>query len=500
MDATATIADRAGTAPARSHASATAARRAALAILLVATLTGAALRFYRLGVDELSRGEAAAWSAAAAPDLRSVFRASERLDPGKSGVYDLMLHLWIAAFGDEVAPMRALSAIFGTLSILLIFAATREIFITLGGDSPPELAAAAGAFAALLYACNLQMITIDRTARMYPLMLAAVFAQLFCFARTHRRGAVASVVGAALAADLAVAANFTALFLFTAQALWLVWLWFSSGGNEDRTAHASGLSIGRPAAALALAALIFLPFALIDAPIAVRVLHAGVLGSITPRPAWWPLRAAQVMTGNAAFWPMLGLAIFGIWRAWRAGRAIRFILCWALVPFAILEFVSYAITPMMVERYVLASLAAYLVLAAVGLACLPAGPMRYLAAALVVAQSLAHVHHHWRAPEDVQWREAARFAVAAAPAGQPIAVMPPEEPLLVLRYYLAPSARARVVGADARLDARRNWQMRCGAEPLLIGSTELPQASLQQVEACYPRLLARFRLVEVRGR
>jgi len=41
--------------------------------------------------------------------------------------------------------------------------------------------------------------------------------------------------------------------------------------------------------------------------------------------------------------------------------------------------------------------------------------------------------------------------------------------------------------------------MRCGPELLLIASTELPAESRPRLEACYPRLLKRFRLVEVRA-
>ncbi len=495
----ATMIDRTETTPANAYVAPDAARRAKLAILILAAIVGAGLRFYRLGADAMSRGEAAAWTAAAAPDLRGVFFASKQLDPGKSGVYDLVLHLWIGAFGDAVGPMRSLSALLGTLAILLIFAAVREIFRVFDDGRHPELASSAAAFAALLYACNLQMVTIDRTARMYTLMLFAVFGQLWAFARTHRQPEVGTVIGAALCTDLAVAANFTSLLLFMAEALWLAYLWVSLGRQIDADTGGPELSVWRPAAALILAVGLYLPIGISDAHGALSGLHAGIWNSIEPRPPWWPFRALQVMTGNAAFWPMLLLAIFAVWRARRQGRAIGFILCWVLAPFALLELVSYVITPMMVERYVLIGLAGYLALTAVGLASISKVPLRYLIAAIVVVQSLVHVHHHWRTPEDVQWREAARFAIQAAPAGGQIAVMPPEEPLLVLKYYLPPSAHPRLVSADATLDPSRHWQMRCGPEPLLIASTELPAESRPRLEACYPRLLKRFRLVEVRA-
>jgi hypothetical protein len=477
-----------------------AVKRATRLILILAVALGAGLRFYRLGAEELSRGEAAAWTAAAAPDFRSVFLASNQLDPGKAGIYDLVLHLWIAAFGDAAGPMRSLSALLGTFAIVLIFFAVREIFLVFDDDRSAPIAWNAAGFAALLYACNWQMITIERTARMYPLMLVAVFGQLWAFTRAHRDRGAWVIVIAALCTDLAVAANFTSLFFFIAEAIWLAYLRFVIGVGIFVPKGAGELSLGRPAAALLLAAALFLPIGITDARIAMEVLHAGILGSIAPRPLWWPFHALKVMVGNAAFWPLLLLAAFGIWRMRGRGHATAFLLFWVIVPFALLELVSYGVTPLMVERYGLISMTGYLVLAAVGVACLPNVSLRYLVAALVVGQSLAHVHRHWRAPEDVQWREAAQFAVQAAPKNSSIAVMPPQEPLLVLKYYLPPSARQRLVSADAMLDSSRIWRMRCGTAPVLIASTELPAPSLAQAQVCYPQLLRRFRLVEVRGR
>jgi mannosyltransferase len=472
-------------------------RRDALITLLIAVLLGGGLRFYRLGVEEMNRGEAAAWTAAVAPNLHAVFVASKVLDPGKSGIYDIVLHLWIAVVGDQVGPMRSLSALVGTLSIFLLFAAVRELLRSLDENPDESFAILAAAFATLLYATNLRLITTDRIARMYPLMIVAIFGQLWCFVRLHRRRSVSLIVSAALLTDLAVACNFTAIFFFAAEALWLAYLWFLMKVRRQAT----GLSVSWAASGLLLAGLLFLPVGITDARIAINTLHAGILGAIEPQPLWWPIRAVQVLTGNAAFWTAIPLTILGAWIARRRQPlAVRFILCWLLLPFAMVEMVSYLITPLMVERYVLASLVAFLVLAAVGLATLPNASIRYAIALLIVAQSLAHVRHHWRAPEDVQWREAARFALGAVPAGHKIAVIP-AEPVMVVRYYLPEAARDRAVAADASADPQSRVKiLRCGPEPILIASLELPGGSLPSIAACYPHVLRRFRLVDVRGR
>ena len=69
------------------------------------------------------------------------------------------------------------------------------------------------------------------------------------------------MVGAALCTDLAVAANFTSLFFFMAEALWLASLWIAVGRKSDATEGEAGLSVWRPAAALILAGGLFLPAA-----------------------------------------------------------------------------------------------------------------------------------------------------------------------------------------------------------------------------------------------
>jgi uncharacterized membrane protein len=170
----------------------------AVGILVVALVLGAGLRFYRLGGDELNRGEAAAWAAASAPTIGDVIASGRRIDPGKLGLYDVALYAWIGIFGDDAGALRAPSAILGSLSILFIFLSVREILPSFDSATDAPVAELADAFAALLLACNLQMITWDRTARMYSPMLAAILAQLYFLVRAYRRAGMLNWVAAAI--------------------------------------------------------------------------------------------------------------------------------------------------------------------------------------------------------------------------------------------------------------------------------------------------------------
>ena len=357
----------------------------------------------------------------------------------------------------------------------------------------------AGAFAALLFACNLQMIAWGRISRMYPLMLAAVLAQIFFFARTCRRAGAFNWMAAGFFGALAAASNYTALFVFASEGSWLAYLQrFGRGRNTS-----DQISVQRPVGALMLGVVLLAPLAVTAGTVGFGALHAGKYEWIEQRPPWWPFRAIQVVSGNAALWPLVALSIFGGWRQWsQADNAVRFILSWLVLPFAMVMAVSYLLTPFMVERYVLSSLVAFLALAGLGIASFRSDIVRYAVAVLVVAQSLAHVHHHWRVPEDIQWREAAELAASVVPSGEKIAVMPPGEPLMVLRYYLSRSKHdIDVVGADAKLDGHsKTWSFRCGPEPAAIVQLELPREFLSAIQPCYPRTLQKFRHVEVLAR
>lgn len=471
-------------------------------VLAIALALGSALRFWRLGADEMLRPEAAAWTAAIARGPRRVFELGLRYDAGKLSLYDLALHYWIAAFGQGLPAMRSLSAILGTVAIALLFIAVREIIEALRDDdpSPADFTAGelAGAYAALLFACNFQMTAMARIVRMYPLMLALMLAQVCFFVRAHRRAAPINYIAAAIFAALAVAANDTAIFFFAAEAIWLAYpRWFAA-----RRANQPPLSTFRPALSLTLAALIFAPLAAIAWRSGYGALERGAMAWVEPRPLWWPIDALRGMTGNAAFLPILALAAWGTSIEWsRARRAIVLMLCWFAAPFAAVIAISYTVTPLMMERYVLASLVAFLALAGLGLASIRTPWLRGALATLVVLQSLAHIHHHWRRPDDIQWREAAAAARAATPRGAQIAVMPPDEPLWVVRYYLPADERSMAVGADARFGgAERRWSFHCGAEPIAIVESDLPPDAFAAVRRCYPRTVAEFRRVAVAGR
>lgn len=473
-------------------------RSAPLALLGLALLLGALLRLYRLSAADLSADEAAAWAAAAAPDARAVAARQPALDAGKLPLYDLALHQWIGMFGDSVAAMRALSAVLGIVAIALAFAATREVMIVMGGTREIEHAALAGALSALLVAANLVLVTQARTARMYPLVLVMELAQVSCFvhaqgSRPRLAGRSASLLGVAVFSALAVAANFTAALLIAGEAVWLGWAALRRiAGSHRRGAPA--LHLLWPALALAAGVALLAPFAMSAGHVALGALRSGVLSWARLRPPWWPLRLLRRASGKAPFLLFAPLGLYAGWRVVRdeGGAALAFLLCWLVVPPMLVMIVSYAITPIEQTRYVIASVVAFLVLAAIGLALIDDVRLRAVLLVLALALSLDHVRRDFRKPQFAQWRAATAAALTHAGPDGRIAVAPAYA-VNVVRYYLAPAQRARAEPADPVCGMRQRV--------LILGGMDLlAPARLDELTRCFGLVRQRLRFVEVRER
>jgi len=458
-------------------------------------IAGAYLRFANLGAAEMSADEGASWAAASAPSIREVLALQDRLNPGKAGLHDVALHLWIREFGDSLAAMRALSACAGTLAIALVFLIAREMLGWgsggLAGYSDPDRDTVA-AVAALICAVNLLTIKYSRELRMYPLLLDAILAQAACFLRAARRGGVLSYAGVAIFTALAIAAHLTAIVTFGAEGVWLACL----VARERR-----GTSASDSPRAIWLGVALVIGAALL-APLAPAVLrsteHAALAGEVDwiRRPAWWaPLALFNKATGTFAFPVMAALAAWGVISAWkRARRAVSFALVWMWAPPTALVIASYALRPVFVERYLLSCFVPFFILVALGIQELRSNRARAAALGLTVALALGHVYEWRRKPHDSQWREAVRVALLSAAGGDSIAVAP-DYAVNVVRYYLRGGSLVSAVpagsdGTHANLTANIAIVADQGVAPG-------PRADLQRQ---YPDMLARLRGVAVRRR
>ncbi len=460
------------------------------ALLAMALAIGAGVRLHRLGMAPIDVDEGASWAGATAPSVAAVVASERRIDPGKLALYDLMLHGWIAVFGDGLAAMRAMSALLGTTSIVLIFLAMRDGLRGGGGlhAYPTEIGEMAGALAALAIATSPALVVSDRTARMYALLVASELAQVIFLLRALRAGNWRRYAGLACLSAVAVATNFSALFLLFAEGLWLIRLLSTVKARATvgpRTVLFAGLAV-----ALGLAML--LPLLLAVASTTSAAVQGGIMAWVKPRPASWAFKMIEQWTGHTLFAPLAVLAGFGAWYQWRgAASAPAFFSVWLLAPIIAVAGFSWAVMPLMVPRYLLCSLVAFFALVALGAASIPGRIAVIALAAGLAFVSLQRIHRRFGRPQGPQWREAAVVAGAVAAGAGEIAVVP-DYAADAVRYGMSRNTRRRVFGFTGDCGAART--------AIVDVATYIPPAVAEKSRACYPRVVARLRQVEVRAR
>jgi mannosyltransferase len=466
-------------------------RRSAVAVLVLAVVLGGILRFYDLGEREMSADEGSSWAAASASSVSQVLQLQPRLNPGKFAVHELALHEWVRLFGDGLAAMRALSAMAGTLGVVVVFFLARDLFglspaVTSGENENVVQKSAAtpsyvlpAAFAAMLFAVNLVFIKYARETRMYSVAALFGLMQIDFFLRSLRCATAAAFLFTAVFTALAIASTFSMLLILVPEVLWLAYLTWPWDRPIYRRAGMVGL-------ALTGGLLLLIPPAIIY--LRVRA-HAPALLAYAwaPSPPFWaPVSMFNKATGSITFPLMLGLALWGITRHWRPERdAIVFMLLWMLVPPVVVLFASYLIRPAFVERYMLVSFVPLFLLVAVGICSVPGYPAKSALLTLVPLLALGHVYSYQRHEHDVQWREAVQ--AAAGTTGRTITVAPPYA-ADVVRYYLR--------------DSHNDWSVTTGdaksTAVAIVADSGVSTSEAARIAATCPRLLMRLRGVIVR--
>ena len=453
-------------------------------MLVVALAAGGYLRFANLGALEMSADEGASWAAASAPSAAEVIARQPSLNPGELPIHDLMLHGWIGLFGESIAAMRTLSALLGVVSIALVFFVTLELFVSEPGtesqlsDNEVRIIATT---AALIFAVNLVTIKYSREARMYPVMLAAILAQVGMFLRALRVGGLANYVVVAILTAIAIASNFSALLVPATEAVWLVYAIARSrdGADNPRSKHAWTL-----AAVLAAGGLILAPKLFSSLHAASALNAAGSVVGWRKRPALYaPIALFNKASGSFAFPVLAVLAIWGAIRGWRRARdAVSFALLWMWLPPLLMVAASYAIAPVFVERYALSCFVPFFILTALGIFAMPAESVRVAALAIVLGLSIGHIVSYARKPHDAQYREAVAAAEAALKPGEAMTVVP-SYAIEVIRYYLPTNQRDLAV----RYDPSSNTAV------LILADQDVAKAYRND----YPQMVAGFRGVTV---
>jgi 4-amino-4-deoxy-L-arabinose transferase-like glycosyltransferase len=186
-------------------------RRALALWLAVVAVTGAAaaLRFDRLGAQSLWVDEVVTWNLL----HRSLGSLVTRGIPGSEStppLYYLVAWGWVRLAGWSEAGIRSLSALCGTLTVPVVYLATRTL-----------VTVRAGLVAAALVAASPLLAWYSQEARSYALFVFLSALSLLFLARLLRRHATPDLAAWSAVCALALATHYFALFLVAAEAVLL---------------------------------------------------------------------------------------------------------------------------------------------------------------------------------------------------------------------------------------------------------------------------------------
>jgi mannosyltransferase len=184
-------------------------RRAAVAAVAIpaAIVTAAALlRAWGLGRQGLWYDEAVtAWLLRGTPaQMLSALPHSESTPP----LYYLLAWSWVRLFGDTAAGLRALSAVAGTATVAVVFAAGRSL-----------VSRRVGLIAAALVAVNPLLLWYSQEARSYALLVLLGALALWLALRVREEPTPGRLLAWALGAALALATHYFAAFVVAPQAV-----------------------------------------------------------------------------------------------------------------------------------------------------------------------------------------------------------------------------------------------------------------------------------------
>ena len=392
-------------------------RLALVAVLLLA----AALRLYGLGFESL-------WLDEAISVKFANLGVSEIVEGSKTDnnfpTYYLLLHYWVAIFGESEVAVRLPSALMGILAVYLVYAIGDRLF-----------GRGTGVVAALLVSVSPYLVLYSQEARVYNLMALAALASFYFLLRLREGEAGLFVqVGYVFSTVLLLYSHVYGLFVVVAQNAFLATLLLARGPGATQPAPK------RWAVLQGSIGLLFVPGLLLVVGWLTRPGNRSWIQAPTP----FSVRADLVDYAGSV--PLLLLLIafaaLGIVALLRSEREkLCLLLLWTLTPLALPLLLSMVFTPIFVNRYGIAATPAVFLLAARGVTAvgvLLAGASRSsgpsgvrsarmvvsVAVLLLVAFSAGQLWRYFGEVDKEQWREAVGYVNGEAEPGDLVVVAP----------------------------------------------------------------------------
>jgi len=387
-------------------------------LVLIVTIVGGWLRLQNLGRDSLWIDEAASFLQACLPLWELLQTVARNVHPP---LYYLLLH-GVLTFGDSEAVLRWPSALFGTLSIPLLYLLGRAWF-----------SGAVGILAAFLLAISPAHLWHSQDAKMYTLLTLEGLLSWHLFAQLLEVPRRSIWVGYLLVSEAILFTHYYgALLLFPQTGLVAL---LRHRGEVESSFWSRWLVVQT---ALAL---MFVPWIVYVNPSIPLIKGTDWIGeAMRLHPLWLAKRLANFSAGNAKhMWllglPVLAVALAGLLRdesrKWRTPqvafreRGILLCLGYFAAPIAIMVAISL-VRPLLVSRHMLMTAPAFFLLVAVGLSRLLPDRLFVRGAAVLAMLVLPGLIHRLSTPRTADHRGAAGLILANATAGDLVLFSPPE--------------------------------------------------------------------------
>ena len=426
--------------------------RHAILILLLAIVVGGVLRFYDLGTESLWLDEAYSIGHSSPNTISGVVSAAA--EGNHPPLYFIILHFWMALLGTSEAAIRSLSAVFGIVSILLIYQVGSALFDR-----------RVGLIGAFLSTISYSHIYYSQEARPYGLLLLLSLLSYYFFVKILREGSNRYYPCYFLANVLLGYTHLYGLLMIASQAVLSLLLW--SRYRQQRLKLASTLA----ASGIALTPLVLLfsekAVALakgdfwIPKPEGSNIIYtlSEFSGPVDGQEPLLLLFLGLALTGLLAV-----TRLEGKW-SWtdpleslKTSRwAIRLqfldeellLIVWLSFPIVIPFVESQLMTPLYLTRYMIGASPAFYLLVARGMANITMKRLYYGIAAFILLLSTLGLHHYYSNDVKEQWREVAAFIEADSEVDTDVAVFCAAYIQEPFDYYYA--GELERLGIDKRL-------------------------------------------------
>jgi uncharacterized membrane protein len=406
-------------------------------LVILIFVLGALLRFYGLDREGIWYDEAVSVSVSKLSFediIKWVFDNNAETNPP---FYYMVLSLWVPAFGDSEAVARIPSAVFGSLSLLAIYAVGRQLF-----DKKTALVAA------LILALSAFHLKYAQEARGYTLMVCLILVSYYSFLRltTGKSKLYAAVYVVSTA--LLVYTHYYGTMIILAQNIFCFTLLL-------RKRKIGEIGLGGWVKLQAVTGLVLLPGLVFLAVIALKIQK----GFWVPEPSTEAIWQFLIIYAGSVYLLILFLA-FSLYSAaglrkgkpaqvkkpgktsaepapaagLSEGEKLYMLLVWMAAPILVPLIISLVSSPILIFRYTIGASLAFYLLVSRGISNMNNWRLITAAAGLIIILSFTNISAYFKTVRKHQWRELMTYVESNAGLGDVIIVSPVYE-MVTAEYY-----------------------------------------------------------------